>query len=120
MRLYATTIALLSLPLAANAIDSIPYSGRIGVYLAQFQDWFYRGASGFGNIGGVPIVTQPDSDGVVKLTLDNWRSVLVHSGKRNQYNPPEAWMLYFTGISSCFLGCNKSDSAWAVRSINPL
>ena len=57
---------------------------------------------------------------VHQLDWDNWRDVLKHSGEQRPYNPPEAWMVYFTGNKTCHGYCQRMDQAWNVSPFQDL
>lgn len=104
-----SNLLTLVLPTLACAQAQVPFIDNAKLWLDKAQTYLQ---SNFAP-SGVESAPGLNEHGVQPLTLDNWRSIIQHTGKIRQYNPPEPWMIYITGGNKTCAGrCGLADKAW--------
>ncbi|KAL9081648.1 MAG: hypothetical protein Q9159_007169 [Coniocarpon cinnabarinum] len=98
---------LVTLPALTVAAEQNPLFDTAKSYLDKARDYFSYTQSPF-DAGAAKVAERETA----RLTWTYWRETLQHSGEQKPYNPPEAWMVYFTGNKTCHGLCHRSDLAW--------
>ena len=105
-------LAIFALPALAMAQQQIPLMDQVQGYFDKAQAYVKSAVPGSGRVGSAHVADQD----VTRLTLGNWKSVLMQRGASKAQDAPEAWMVYVTGGNkTCHGGCGPIDRTWNVR-----
>ncbi|TKA69382.1 hypothetical protein B0A49_07052 [Cryomyces minteri] len=104
---FTTSLALV-LPVLAAAEQQIPLVDKLQGWFDQAKSYIPTGASSPVDAGASKIAEYA----VTRLSLDNWKSVLVPSASAASKGPEE-WMVFITGGNkTCYGLCGTAEKAW--------
>lgn len=107
MHIYAPIVLVFS---ALCAAEQVPLWDQAKGYLSKAQEYLASATQAPIDAGASKVAEKE----IHHVTFHNWKDVLQHSGQQKPYNPPEAWMVYFTGNKTCMGFCQQADRAWNV------
>lgn len=112
----ASSLSILALAAAVAAQPDVP-----SPIFERAKGWFDQAQQFIQSVAGAPKAAasaKVAEHAVTPLTFANWKDVIQHSGAVQEYNPPEAWMVYITGGNrTCGGLCERPDRAWNVSRI---